>query len=94
MQTGGTVYCTTVTGSTPAETAVDVGERSFGLNNFIRTGVDIITDHIAVMYEGKIVDYGETEDVFNNPQHAYTKSLLSAIAIADPDKEHTRKRIA
>jgi hypothetical protein len=53
LQTRGTIYCinATATGSTPAETAVDVGERSFGLNNFVRT--------IAVMYEGKIVEYGE-----------------------------------
>jgi len=56
--------------------------------------VRYITDRTAVMYEGKIVEYGDTEEVFNNPQHAYTKSLLSAIPIADPEKERSRKRIA
>jgi ABC-type glutathione transport system ATPase component len=56
--------------------------------------VRYLTDRTAVMYAGKIVEYGLTEDVFNNPQHPYTKSLLSAIPIADPDKERSRKRIA
>jgi oligopeptide transport system ATP-binding protein len=56
--------------------------------------VRYITDRTAVMYQGKIVEYGETEDVFNDPQHPYTKSLLSAIPIADPEKERTRSRIA
>ena len=55
--------------------------------------VRYLTDRTAVMYAGKIVEYGKTEDVFNNPQHLYTKSLLSAIPIADPNKERTRKRI-
>ena len=55
--------------------------------------VRYLTDRTAVMYAGKVVEYGLTEDVFNNPQHPYTKSLLSAIPIADPDKERSRKRI-
>lgn len=55
--------------------------------------VRYITDRTAVMYGGKIVEYGETEEVFNNPQHAYTKSLLSAIPIADPNRERARERI-
>jgi ABC-type microcin C transport system duplicated ATPase subunit YejF len=56
--------------------------------------VRYLTDRTAVMYAGKIVEYGNTEDVFNNPQHLYTKSLLSAIPIADPNKERTRQRVA
>ncbi|MBT7950350.1 MAG: ABC transporter ATP-binding protein [Gammaproteobacteria bacterium] len=56
--------------------------------------VRYLTDRTAVMYGGKIVEYGNTEDVFNNPQHLYTKSLLSAIPIADPNKERTRQRVA
>ena len=41
--------------------------------------VRYIADRIAVMYRGKIVEYGEAESVFHNPQHDYTKRLLSAI---------------
>lgn len=56
--------------------------------------VRYLSDRCAVMYGGKIVEYGETEEVFKNPQHPYTKSLLSAIPIADPKMERSRKRIA
>lgn len=44
-----------------------------------------ICDRVAVMYKGKLVELGETEQVFNDPQHAYTKVLLSAIPSPDPD---------
>ena len=41
--------------------------------------VRYISDNIAVMYQGKIVEYGEAEEVFNTPRHAYTRKLLTAI---------------
>ena len=41
-------------------------------------------DRIAVMHRGKIVETGETETVCNAPQHPYTRSLLSAVPVADP----------
>ena len=41
--------------------------------------VRYIADNIAVMYQGKIVEYGEAEEVFNNSQHSYTQKLLNAI---------------
>ena len=41
--------------------------------------VRYISDNITVMYEGKIVEYGEAEEVFNNAQHNYTRKLLEAI---------------
>ncbi|MBW1915270.1 MAG: ATP-binding cassette domain-containing protein [Deltaproteobacteria bacterium] len=47
----------------------------------------------AVMYLGKIVEHGITEDVFNLPRHPYTKALLSAIPMPDPIKEKDRERI-
>jgi peptide/nickel transport system ATP-binding protein len=50
-------------------------------------------DRIAVMYLGKIVEMGPTEEILARPQHPYTKALLSAIPIPDPDIERTRERI-
>lgn len=55
--------------------------------------VKYISDRIAVMYRGRIVEMGSAECVYTNPQHAYTKSLLSAIPLPDPRKEKNRKRI-
>lgn len=48
--------------------------------------VRYISNRIAVMYLGRIVELGPSEEIFNNPQHAYTKRLLRAIPIADPKK--------
>lgn len=48
--------------------------------------VKYISDRIAVMYAGEIVEMGTTEQIFTNPQHAYTKKLLSAYPIPDPRK--------
>lgn len=56
--------------------------------------VKYISDRIAVMYRGRIVEMGSAECVYTNPQHAYTKSLLSAIPLPDPREEKNRKRIA
>ena len=51
----------------------------------------VISDRIAVMYLGKIVEIGETEEVVANPQHPYTKALISVIPVPDPtaQREHT-----
>lgn len=49
--------------------------------------VRFITDRIAVIHKGKIVELAETEKLFKNPLHPYTRSLLSAIPIPDPRKE-------
>jgi peptide/nickel transport system ATP-binding protein len=48
-------------------------------------------DHIAIMYLGKIVEVAETEELIHNPQHPYTKALLSAVPVPDPTEK--RKRI-
>jgi oligopeptide/dipeptide ABC transporter ATP-binding protein len=44
----------------------------------------VISDRIAVMYLGRIVEIGETEEVVSNPQHPYTKALISVIPVPDP----------
>ncbi|WP_144667228.1 ABC transporter ATP-binding protein [Bacillus altitudinis] len=51
-----------------------------------------ISDRVAVMYAGKIVELAESEELYNNPQHPYTKSLLSAIPIPDPKVEAKKER--
>ena len=48
---------------------------------------------VAVMHLGKIVEQGDTEEVFTNPQDPYTQALLSAIPIPDPKIERTRERM-
>ena len=55
--------------------------------------VKYISDRIAVMYRGRIVEMGSADCVYNNPQHPYTKSLLSAIPLPDPREEKNRKRL-
>ncbi len=53
--------------------------------------VRFITDRVAVLHKGRIVELAETEVLFNNPVHPYTKGLLSAIPIPNPRLERTRK---
>jgi oligopeptide transport system ATP-binding protein len=45
-----------------------------------------VTDHIAVMYLGKVVEMGETEKLFNNPMHPYTKALFAAVPRPEPGR--------
>lgn len=54
--------------------------------------VRYISDRVAVMHLGHIVEMGTVDDVYNHPMHPYTKSLLSAIPHPDPDSEKVRKR--
>ncbi len=54
--------------------------------------VKYISDTIAVMYQGKILELATADEIYNNPIHPYTKSLLSAIPHTDPIYEQTRTR--
>ncbi|MFC3960334.1 ABC transporter ATP-binding protein [Halovivax cerinus] len=69
-------------------------QEEFGLTYLFITHdlsvVRYITDRVAVMYLGNIVEIAETTDLFEDPQHPYTKSLLNALPIPDP--EHSQDR--
>lgn len=55
--------------------------------------VKYISDRVAVMYLGDMVEVTESNKLYDNPMHPYTKALLSAVPIADPEIEVTRNRV-
>lgn len=69
-------------------------KKKFGLTClFISHDLEVIrvmTDRVAVMYLGKLVEIGKTYEIFNNARHPYTKALLSAIPVADPEVKRKR----
>lgn len=74
-------------------------QESYGLSYlFISHDLSVIrhiSDRIAVMYQGKLVELGPTNELFSNPQHLYTKKLLAAAPIADPKlaREAMKKKV-
>ncbi|MDP2359836.1 MAG: ATP-binding cassette domain-containing protein [bacterium] len=54
--------------------------------------VEHISDRIAVMYLGCMVELGKAQDIYRNPKHPYTKALLEAVPLPDPDRVKTKDR--
>jgi oligopeptide transport system ATP-binding protein len=55
--------------------------------------VKYLSDRVAVMYLGRIVEIGTREQIFEDPQHPYTQALLTAIPHPDPKLRRTRQRL-
>ncbi|CAM2166369.1 glutathione ABC transporter ATP binding subunit GsiA [Paraburkholderia sacchari] len=56
--------------------------------------VERISHRVAVMYLGQIVEIGSRRDIFENPQHPYTKRLMNAVPIADPRRRHLDRKLS
>jgi oligopeptide/dipeptide ABC transporter ATP-binding protein len=68
-------------------------QREHGLSYLIITHnlpvVRHIADHLAIMYLGRLVEYGSCESIFDNPSHPYTEALVNGVPRPDPDNRRT-----
>ena len=55
--------------------------------------VEILSDRIAVMHKGKLVEIGDTTQVVTEPQHPYTQRLLAAVPVPDPEEQRRRREL-
>lgn len=55
--------------------------------------VNYVSDRIAVMYLGKIVEMGEAKEIFNHPMHPYTRALIDAVPVPDPREREKNKKL-
>jgi peptide/nickel transport system ATP-binding protein len=53
--------------------------------------VDLLSDRIAVMHDGRIVEQGSTDQILRNPQDSYTKTLIAAVPVPDPTEQRQRR---
>jgi ABC-type oligopeptide transport system ATPase subunit len=73
-------------------------QQEFGLSYiFIAHDLSVvrhISNRIAVMYKGQIVEMGEAESIYQHPQHAYTQTLLAAVPRPDPEQPRRRRHLS
>jgi peptide/nickel transport system ATP-binding protein len=72
---------------------VDIQQKRGSTMLFISHDLSVVrylADHVAVMYLGKVMEFGKVADVFAPPYHPYTEALMSAVPIADPDVKRER----
>ncbi len=70
---------------------LDKAKKKFNLSYmFISHNINLvraISDRIAVMYLGKVIEIGDTKEIFQEPKHPYTKALFESVPVPDPDKK-------